>query len=289
MNNLLYNFIAYTIVEKLKNIAYAMLASSIWGISFPITKAGLFKISPILLAFLRYLIATFIFIFLFSFKKNFFKIEIKKFLFLGLFSVTFPTVFQNIGLKYTSAYISGFLQSTGPIFILILAFIFLNEKITRNKLIGIAMAFIGTYFIVNPNEGNFLGNFLILLSSFSYSIGGIISKNLLKKYSPFQVIFFSSLFGTTFLFPLIFLEKFFILKGAFNYVLYLAIFPTIISYILWYSAMKKMEISRLSFFVYLVPIFSIIASHIVLKEKFIPYTIFWGFIVITGVFIAQKA
>jgi len=277
-------------VER-KVIIYAIIASSLWGLSFPITKLGLKAISPILFAFLRYLLASFLFLLLAIMYENFFAVDYKYLTIFGMVSVTLPVTLQNIGLKYTSAYISGFIQSTGPIYTLILAYVFLNEEITKHKLVGLALAITGTYFIVSPKGGgDLLGNLLVLASAISYSIGGIMAKSLLNKnYHPIQIIAFATFFGTIFLAPLTFIEKTKFSMASIPFILFLAIFPTFISYILWYSAMEKLEVSKLSFFVYLIPIFSLLSSYILLKEEVKLLTIFAGFIVIIGIAIAQKA
>ncbi len=278
---------------KLKEIAFACISASIWGSSFPVVRLALSSISPILFAFLRYLLASILFLFLILIlERRIFKTpkKLKKIALLAFIGVSSPVILQNIGLKYTSAYISGFLQSTGPIYVIILAYIFLNEKITKNKIIGIFLAFSGTYLIASPTGGgDLIGNILILLSAICYSIGGIIAKDLLNEgYKPIQVIAYSSVLGTFFIFPFIFTEKILVEITALKYIIFLAVFPTFIAYILWYSAMEKMEISKLSFFVYLIPIFSIIFSHILLREEMKLLTILAGFVVLVGIAIAQK-
>ena len=281
-------------MEKYRVALYAIIATAIWGMSFPITKEGVENISPVLFAFLRYLIATLFFILLCLSYGNIGKIDIKKFSFLGLISVTLPTVLQNIGIRYTDAYITGFLQSTGPIYTVILAYIFLNEKINVYKIAGIVIAFIGVYFMINPQEGNFFGNMLILSSAICYSIGGIIAKDLLNRgHNPLQIITFSSIFGTAFLIPLttaeIFAKESFINYESMKYILFLAFFTTFLAYQLWYKAMEKMEVSKLSFFTYLIPLFSLLSAHMIFREEIEITTLIAGFIAVIGVAIAQKA
>ncbi|MEM2935106.1 MAG: DMT family transporter [Candidatus Thermoplasmatota archaeon] len=265
---------------------YAAISSLIWGASFPVTKIALNGISPIMLAFLRYGLAGLILIpFLFPFN-----IKIKDFIILGLFSVTFPTVLQNFGLKYTHAYISGFIQSTGPLYTLILAYLLLKEKITKQKIIGLTVALSATYFVVSPGGGgNLFGNLLVLLSAISYSVGGIVAKNLLNKgYRAIQILSFSSFSGTIFLAPCLLLEKIEIAYESVAIAVFLAIITTIFAYILWYSAMEKIEVSKLSFFTYMMPLFSVIFSGLILDEKIKILTIFAGFVAITGILIAQQ-
>ncbi|HEC75737.1 MAG TPA: DMT family transporter [Thermoplasmatales archaeon] len=278
-------------MEKYRIALYATVSSALWGTSFPLTKMGLEEISPLIFAFFRYLLASIFFIILSLFYKNFYKINAKNFVILGLLSVTLPTVFQNVGLQYTQAHITGFLQSTGPLYTVILASVFLKEKINIYKIFGIFIGLIGLYFIITPGGGgNFYGNMLVLLSAVCYSIGGIIAKNLLNRgIKPMQVVAFSSIFGTIFLFPLTFFEKVGINAESYKYILFLAIFTTFLAYFLWYSAMEKIEVSKLSFYVYLIPLFSLIFSRILIGEELRFLTILAGFVVVAGVAIAQKA
>lgn len=269
-----------------KTTLKAIISSLIWGVSFPITKIALNGVSPIMLAFLRYGLASLILTpFLFPFN-----IKIKDFIILGLFNVTFPTVLQNIGLKYTHAYISGFIQSTGPLYTLILAYLLLKERITKQKIIGLIVSISATYFVISPGGGgNLLGNLLVLISAISYSVGGIFAKNLLNNgYKAIHILSFSSLCGTIFLTPCLFLEKIEIAYEGIAIAVFLAIITTIFAYILWYSAMEKIEVSKLSFFTYMMPLFSIIFSALFLDEKIKILTVFAGFVAITGIFIAQQ-
>ena len=193
-------------MEKFQIALYATMASALWGTSFPITKNALESVSPILLAFLRYLIASILFLILLFFYEHGYHMSMKKGGLLGLFAVTLPTILQNIGLQYTSAYLTGFIQSIGPAFTVILAFIFLNETINKYKVFGLILSLIClTVIISSYGGGKFSGNILILISAICYSIGGIIAKDLLVNgYKPMSILAFSSFFGTLFLAPFTF-------------------------------------------------------------------------------------
>jgi len=274
-----------------KIFIYAIVAAMIWGLSFPVTKIGVEITSPILFAFLRYAIASILFFILLLYRNAFHISNLHLFALLGIFGVTLPTIFQNIGLQYTSSYITGFLQSTGPIYTVILAYLFLGEKINAYKITGIFLAFIGIYFMMQPGAGgDIFGNILVLSSAICYSIGGIIAKSFINKgYEAFSVIALSSILGTFFLLPALPFENLSMSNESIKYALFLAIFTTFIAYLLWYAAMEKMEISKLSFFTYLIPVFSLISSHILLNEEIKIAAIIAGFIAVMGVAIAQRA
>ena len=264
---------------------YAVIAAMLWGASFPIIKLGLKSTSPLLFAFLRYFLASIFFILI---AHDAIKFE-KYFAVLALIGVAIPVILQNIALQFTPAYISGFLQSTGPIYVLIFATLFLKEKFTWNKFAGIMIAFLGTYFLISGYEKiNLLADFLILLSAFFYSMGSIMAKKLLNNgYKAMNVIASSTVFATLFLFPSIPFEKICFNIASIEYAFVLALLPTFFAYILWYNAMEKMEISRLSCFIYLIPFFSMIFSSIFLHEALEAIKIFYGIVIITGIAIAE--
>jgi len=278
-------------VEKYDYAVYATIASAIWGTSFPITKIGLNYFSPIIFAFLRYLLAGFLFLIISLPLSKFKGMDMGRISILGLTGVTIPTLLQNFGLQSTSAHITGFIQSTGPIYTVLLAYVFLREKINVYKIAGIILAVMGVYILISPQGGGDVkGNVLVLLSAISYSIGGIVAKGLLNDgYRGIDVISLSAIAGTLFLFPTILFENIRMEAGGLKYLLFLSIFTTFIAYILWYKAMERIEVSRLSFFTYLIPLFALISSSIFLGERVEMAALLAGLMAITGVAIAQKA
>ena len=278
-------------MEKLEHMSmhrkwlFAITAPLFWGASFPLIKLGLESSSPLFFAFLRYLIASFLFVMI---ARNAIKFE-KYFAMLALIGVAIPVILQNMALQFAPAYISGFLQSTGPIYVLIFSSIFLQEKFTWNKFAGIMIAFLGTYFLISGYKStNLAADLLILLSAFFYSMGSIMAKKLLNNgYKAMEVITSSTLFATLFLFMVLPFEKISFNSISIEYAFILAIFPTFLAYIMWYSAMEKMEISRLSCFVYLIPFFSMIFSSIFLHETLEAIKIFYGIVIIAGIAIAE--
>lgn len=95
--------------------------------------------------------------------------------------------------------------------------------------------------------------------------------------------------GTFFLAPMIFMENIRFEMEGMKYLLFLSFFTTFVAYIMWYKAMERMEISRLSFFTYLIPLFALASSSIFLDEKARMIALLAGLMAVLGVAIAQKA
>jgi len=77
-----------------------------------------------------------------------------------------------------------------PIWILIIAFLFLKEKLTFSKLISISLGFVGVLFILRPGFGIISTNsIIVLLSAISYAIAHTSTKKLTILYSPLDIVF----------------------------------------------------------------------------------------------------
>jgi drug/metabolite transporter (DMT)-like permease len=276
-----------------------------WSVSFPLIKIILNNgVPPITLAAIRAIVFIPILIYLFLLKKEkIFKItknDLFLYLSIGLFTIILPGILQNIGMIYTTSSVSSIIQSSGPVFTIILAIILLNESADKNKIFGSIFALVGTIFLVlsidkniNIYDSSVFGNSLILLSGLSYGISSIITKRALKHKSPLQILGFSSLFGFIVLSLISFFERPFdiiinISIETWFAIFILALFPSFIAILFWYKAMINAEISRLVNFVYLMPVFAVIFSYILIGEIISIQTILFAIMIICGVALAQK-
>ena len=110
------------------------------------------------------------------------------------FSVGTP-LFFFLALKYTTISNAYFLQYTMPAWVLIVAVLFLGEKISGKKIFGFGLTMIGIFLIAAPGlslEFN-LGLLFGLLAAFTHT-GDIITSRELKDYSYHTVAFYTNLF-----------------------------------------------------------------------------------------------
>ena len=95
-----------------------------------------------------------------------------------------------IGIVYLSLAEVTAIEFTTPIWILILAAIFLKEKITFNKTIGILLGFIGVLIILKPGLEIISHNaIVVLLSAICFAIAHIATKKIVRKNSASDVVF----------------------------------------------------------------------------------------------------
>lgn len=114
--------------------------------------------------------------------------DIPLFLALGLVSILFFTCCYFTAIRLMSMSTAAILLYTSPIWVMILAIIFLKEKITLQKVIALILAFIGCV-LVSGFGGNIsvIGILVGLGSGLGYGLYSIFGTFALRKYSPYTV------------------------------------------------------------------------------------------------------
>jgi len=270
------------------------------AVAFPVAKLGLNEIEPYTYAFFRFLISSLIYIpILYNLRKRK-KIPLNdhfRIFILGLVIIPLNQVVFLIGQSLTLASHSGLLFAMVPIFIYILAIIFLGEKPTIRRTIGIIIAFGGVYIILSGGKVEYdtnylLGDFLVLLAVVAWAAATIMAKPLALKYGAFRVIGLALVYGSVFYMP-------YGLYRALNFdygpvtwigwfsVLYMAVLVSILAYILWYWLLKKMEASRLAIMQNIQPVIASAVAAITLSEPIGLAFVVGGIIAITGVILTE--
>ncbi|HDI7379505.1 TPA: DMT family transporter [Staphylococcus aureus] len=281
-------------MNKLRDTTFLSYLFTIilWGSAFPMIKIALNDFSAESLSAFRLILATIILLPFVIIKKlpTPELRDIPVIFILGFCGFVIYHTALNFGETLISAGISGILVSTTPIFSSALAYIFLKEHFSKWNWLSSLVAFIGISIISISKDDyttiNVLGVFIILLASFSESLYFTFQKKYIEKYgfiaftlytimasSPFMLIFIpeiiNDIHGATF--------------TSIVSVLYLAIFPTIIPYVLLAYIVKSVGVSDATMSLYLTPIVSLLLSYLLLDELPTTFAIIGGLITLLGV------
>ncbi|HFD6285463.1 TPA: DMT family transporter [Staphylococcus aureus] len=281
-------------MNKLRDTTFLSYLFTIilWGSAFPMIKIALNDFSAESLSAFRLILATIILLPFVIIKKlpTPELRDIPVIFILGFCGFVIYHTALNFGETLISAGISGILVSTTPIFSSALAYIFLKEHFSKWNWLSSLVAFIGISIISISKDDyttiNLLGVFIILLASFSESLYFTFQKKYIEKYgfiaftlytimasSPFMLIFIpeiiNDIHGATF--------------TSIVSVLYLAIFPTIIPYVLLAYIVKSVGVSDATMSLYLTPIVSLLLSYLLLDELPTTLAIIGGIITLLGV------
>lgn len=288
----------------LKGIGLAILACLIWSGNFVFARDAHQQIPPIAMSFFRWLTASvFILPFAWKFLAHDIKIAISNPLIILLASITGVSLFNTfiyIAGHYTSAINMALLGTcTSPIISVILARIFLKERITPLRLTGMLICVVGILYLLG--KGNFenlmhfrftRGDWWVLAAAFSFAVYNVAARQRSGKMKPSGFLFITFLMGTILLLPFYLGE----LKrnGAFelngynlSIILFLGLGASVICFLLWNKSIQILGAGRTALFGNLIPVFSSIEAVLFLNEKISSIHLISFALVIIGLFVAN--
>jgi drug/metabolite transporter (DMT)-like permease len=177
-----------------------------WGITWVVIKTIVAHVPPFWTTAIRSLIATIGLLGLLVARGQFIipkRGDVAVVVVAGLFHMVAFSVLITFGLKYVPVGRSIVLGYTTPLWVAPGAWLFLREPMPRMRLVGIALGLVGLLVMFNPSTfdwGNgpaLIGNGLILLSAFAWSVSILYVRAHTWISSPFQLIFWQALLATS--------------------------------------------------------------------------------------------
>ena len=179
-----------------------IIAGCFWGsMGIFVRRLGTYGFDSIQIVSIRVTLAALIFALILLVKdRSGFKIALKNiplFLGLGFGSILFFTICYFTAITMMSLSTAAILLYTSPIWIMLMSVIFFKEKLTKKKLIALAIAFAGCVLVSGiSGEGiSPLGLFIGLGSGIGYGLYSILGTIALRKYSPFTVTTYTFIFA----------------------------------------------------------------------------------------------
>ena len=280
---------------------YALMSISFWGVSFVSTKAVLGKLDPFSLLVIRFGIGALFLLLLLLLQRHRLKISIKyvpHIMVLGILGVFVHQVLQATALLTINASAAGWLISFSPIFTVILSLLFLHEKMNITKAVGMVLAITGVLIVTSTRSGQSfhfamnLGFLLMILSTLNWAIYSVLLKSLKIPYPPLVITFYMCLLGLILTTPFISRnrgwENLTLLdQTEWAHLLFLGVFVSGIAYWYWGKALEVLEASKVSMFLYLEPLATLVAAVLLLHEKVLLISVIGGIIIIIGVVVVN--
>lgn len=280
----------------------AVSAVALWGLAFPLIQDGLVYFSPVMLGFLRFLSASLVMVVVLlllypaSKLKETFLREWRSLLLLGALYVTIPNIAQNMGLEHGTSSIASVIQSSGPVMTLLFATLLLKERLTVVKGVGSIIAMTGTVLLIangglSLQDEDFVSNLLILASATSYGLAWVSAKRMLERSPPMIIIGMSLMLGTMMLAIAVPFEPDSMAvfdSDSMTTLLLLGVLCGAGSSVLYLYSLEREEVSRMAFYIYLMPLFASIFAWLLRDETVALWTAVCGVIIIAGVAIAER-
>ncbi len=282
--------------------ASALGAVVLWGLAFPLIQTGLEDFSPIMLGFVRFVLASAVLMVAVLLRHSAAEMrstiakEWKMLLALGFLYVALPNVAQNIGLQHGTSSIASVIQSSGPVMTLAFAILLLKEELTRAKAVGTLIAMTGTILLVasggiSLDNQEFVDNVLILVSAASYGLAWVAAKRMLERNPPMLIIGLGVALGTLMLGAAVPLESGSEAVYTSNSIANLVVLGVLcagLSSVLYLRSLEKQDVSRMAFLIYLMPVFASVFAWILRSEGVQSWTVLCGVIIVLGIVIANQ-
>lgn len=288
----------------------ATICCLLWGSAFPGVKIGylLFNIeasdipSKLVFAGYRFTAAGVILLAIsVLYRKNVFKLSKKNIVnlfILGLIQTTLQYIFFYIGLANTTGVKSSIMNSTATFFSVILAhYIYKNDKLTRKKIIGCIIGFIGVI-ILNYSTDLFnfsfslIGEGFVIIAAFMFSAASIYAKRITRNMDVMVVTGYSLFTGgimLTLLGSLYGAKIYHFTIASSSLLIYLALLSAT-AFSLWNLLIKFNKVGSVSVYNFFTPIFGAILSSIFLGETILELKNIIALVfVCTGIWIVNKA
>lgn len=266
--------------KHIKGHIAAFITIIIWGTTFISTKILLVDFKPIEILFFRFLLGLIALIIVCPkrLKRTTAKQEIT-FAAAGLCGICLYYLLENIALSYTLASNVGIIISIAPFFTAILSNIFMKteERLRINFFLGFLVAMAGILIIsFNGKELEIkpIGDILAIAAALVWAIYSLLTRKISSYgYNTIQTTKRVFAYGIVFMIPTLFFFEFNLdlarmanIKYLFN-LIFLGLGASALCFVTWNYAVKLLGAVKTSVYIYMVPVITIVASAIVLREQ----------------------
>ncbi len=287
----------------------ACLCCLLWGSAYPAIKNGyaLFAIAPddiptkMVFAGYRFVLAGGLLLLMAALtQRPLFDLSwknLRQITTLGLTQTTLQYIFFYIGLAYTTGVKGSIMNATGTFFSVLLAhFIFKNDQLSWNKVLGCMVGFVGVM-VVNFNQTlldfhfTLLGEGFVVIAAFILSAGSIYGKKVSQSMDSIILTGYQLAIGGLVLVLGGYLTggelTGFTLKSS-ALLLYLALLSSV-AFALWATLLKYNRVGLVAVFNFLIPVFGAILSAAFLGERILEWKNLAALLLVcTGIWLVTK-
>ena len=265
--------------EKFRVIFGFVLISIIWGSTWLAIKVGLDSVPPFYAVAIRFTVAAIILFILMRVRGEkliFDRSTIKLYLTLAVLSFSFPFALVYWGEQYIPSGLASILFAAYPFVVALGSHWFLpNEPLNPYKISGIALGFIGVLIIfwadIQIGQSGTMGMIAVLCSTLMQGTSLVLVKRQNHHMSPIALSFGGMIFGILIMYGLAFCcEDFSAIhfdgKGI-GSILYLGTFGTVVTFVIYYWLLKRVEAVYLSLVSLVTPVLAVFLGTFWLGEK----------------------
>lgn len=270
-------------------------------------KLAVLQFPPLALTFYRFLFALpLIFVVLYIYQPDNWlpkKHEMPYIVLLGAIGIFVYHALFFSALKHTTAINSSLVAAINPILVALLSFFVLGDQIPWPRALGIILSFAGVLLTITNGNWKLLinmnlnfGDIIMFLAVCIWAVYSVFNRKVMIQFeiTPLKLTAYCFLVGVIISFPFYLAQKpstYLIHTTASGWlsVCYLAVCSSVLAYLFYNIAIRKVGAARAAVFANLVPVFTIIQSIIFLRESFGWFKFLSTVLIISGVFLTTRS
>ena len=282
-------------------VALLVVVNLIWAGSAVATKTALTDIPSLILAFARFSVSAVLLYGLALWRGVDLRVarsDWAAFWRFGLLGLCLTYLFVYAGIHRTSATVSSLLMSSEPVFLTVLSYLILHERISPIRIVGVSMGLVGVYLIVEDGwvahglNGSAMGDLMIAAGLLCESTSVIIGKGLVGKYPPISVITYQMAIGAISLAPFAAIQFFQVVHhghplhvspATFWSIAYLVLPCTVIGYMVWFTLLETRGPGEMAPFIFIQPIMGAVLGYVIRHDLVTVATAAGGFLIVAGI------
>ncbi len=294
--------------QEKKSSAYWAVAvlCVFWGTTWLPSKIGVGYMPPLQLAGTRQLVAGTLFMTYFSFRRMPLP-TLRQFAALTVLSFFFLVVSNGLtvwSLKYIPSGVGSIIGAIVPLWIALISVLFMGEKLNRLVATGLVLGFSGIVLVFFQDllllfdpaaKGNNFGAGMVLgiIATLSWSIGTIYTARSSIKLDPFHSLGWQMLISGVILLSTSYsFEETVPLRQIHHHALaaiaYLVVVGSIITFMAYIYALRKLPTAQVAVYAYVNPIIAVLLGWVILGEKVNLFLLAGGAITLLGVYLVNR-
>ncbi len=282
------------------------IACFLWAVSFIATKVAVGGAPPLTVVTLRLLISAVCFALWFLATGQSLKFGGRKTLWqlflLSLWGTGLHYGLQTIGLQYTHASNASIYAVTGPITITLIAAVFLGERISLRKALGIVVAILGVLWVMGIEtlaafdlRGNLLGDLLVFASIAMWGVFTVYGKKLMSRMGALEVTATTTIIGAIWMLPVGWAESHYrefsisaVSPEVWAAIAFLGVTCSFLATLLYFMALQRTESQKVGIYLYTIPPMTYVVAALYLGES-IGFNLLAGSaLVMAGVYLTER-
>ncbi len=259
-----------------------LLAILFWAVNFSIIKIALRELSPHGFNGPRLVFASLLLLGFLWRKEGRLSVrraDLPRLIALGIIGNTIYQLLFINGISRTTASSTSLVMTMTPIFIALLSAVFINERIHWAGWLGIFMAFFGLYLVLFGGAGSLSlagqslrGDLMILAGNLCWAVYTVFSKPFLNTMSPLKLTSLTLAIGALFYLPAAAKDILATHWATLSWQSWAALFfsgmfALAVSYVIWYSSVKRIGNTRTGIFGNITPVFTVFFAYLFLDER----------------------